>query len=61
MGFLELMPFAMIDISIAIQIDRLEYPRLGLRGIILKFRPVDQIIPVGVHVGKMCVEALWVR
>ena len=53
------MPLVMIDISIAIQIGRLECFRLGLREMVLKFRPTDQFISVGIHVGKMYVEALW--
>jgi len=61
MGFFELMPFVMIDISIAIQIGRLECFRPGLREMGLEFRPADQLISVRIHVGKMCIEALWVR
>ena len=61
MGFFKLVPLVMVDIPISIQIGRFECFRHGLREIRLKFRPADQIIAVGIHVGEMGVEALWVR
>jgi hypothetical protein len=52
MGFFELMPLVMVDISIAIQIGRLECFRPGLREMALEFRPTDQIISVTVQLTK---------
>ena len=61
MDFFKFVPLVMVKIPVSIQIDRLEYIRHGLREVVLKFLPTDQLISVGIHVGKMGVEALWVR
>ena len=61
MGFLKLVPLVMVDIPVSIQIGRLEHFRCGLGEMSLEFSPVDQIISVQIHIGKMRIEALWVR
>ena len=53
MGFLEFVPLIMIDDTVAIKIDGLEYVRGGIREPLLELLPGHRVITVGIQLMEM--------